>query len=196
MQTPNCPQSNTKSLHLGLTKLNLGKSRVRLLMFLPPLSLESFLGFSFLGRHLGFVFLATWERNGGSQREEEELMLQSKRKQEWGQGAQKRVRVKMGVGKAKQTSCCCQPRPVSLSSGSPPIPALSNSDAAFGRLCSQPTLSDSCPCHFLKCHQWKRHFHLPGVHILHVWISGHLVPFSQLPKIGHRWLTIVSTTLV
>lgn len=96
-------------------------------------------------------------------------------------------------GKMALSSCCCQPDLFPGALGAVPVPALSNSDTAFRRLCSQATGSDSCPCRFLKCHPWKQHFHLPGAHTLCLWLSGHLVPFSQLPKIGHRWVTIVST---
>lgn len=81
------------------------------------------------------------------------------------------------------------------------VPAFSNSDTALGRLCSQPTLNDSCPCHFLKCHQRKT-FPLPwSTHTLLVdkwtlasistpsknWsqMSHNFVNFSRMRS--HRW---------
>lgn len=42
----------------------------------------------------------------------------------------------------------------------------------------------------------ERHFLLPGGHTHYLWISGHLISFLRLSKLGHRWVIILSTSLV
>lgn len=103
-----------------------------------------------------------------------------------------------GCGEGRLTEGYYQPNLFPSSLGAGPVPALCDNDIAFWRLCSRSTLRDRCPCRILVCHQRKTFSSLEstGVHMLCLWGSGHLVPFSYFSKISQRWVTILSTSLL
>lgn len=161
-------------------------------MFPLSISLESFLSSSIWG---GIWDLCSChlERGIGKVKDREMALLSKGTRAKvgepeghWGRGCRE--------GRANQLLLSAltyffEPRELSLSLLSATV------TLPWGGLAANPHWMIAVPGIFLNVTR-ERHSLFPGGHRLHLWISGHLVPLSHLSKIGHRWVTILSTSPV
>lgn len=187
MQTPYCLQPNTKIL-ASRVKRNLSSRKSKCSHYLSTWKVS--LVFLF-GEAFKIVFLLPGVRDWKHERQGEEMVLLSKGTRaevgepegHWGWGC--------GEGRINQLLLSALTYFFELWDLSLPLLSATMT-LPWGGSAANPHWMIAVPGIFLNVTR-ERHSLFPGGHTRYLWLSGHLVPFSHLPKIGHRWVTNLST---